>query len=104
MTAHAIRTQLNKSTQAASFQFLNKSIVKHNFGMNYVQLPMFYCIVFLYINQPNISIYFYPNHTNFKNSFLIELTAFYIYKYSKVGNLSQVWPKGSLFNSYYTKV
>ena len=23
---------------------------------------------------------------------------------SKVGNLSQGWPKGSLFNSYYTEV
>ena len=24
--------------------------------------------------------------------------------YSKVGDLSQRWPKGSLFDSYYTKV
>ena len=26
------------------------------------------------------------------------------YKVSKVDNISQGWPKGSLFNSYYTKV
>ena len=25
-------------------------------------------------------------------------------KVSKVGNLSQGWPEGSLYNSYYTKV
>ena len=45
--------RLAESTQAALFQFLNKSGVEHNFGMNYVRQMRFHCIWNIFNWQPS---------------------------------------------------
>ena len=39
-----------------------------------------------------------------KNKYETVSTSFWFLKVSKFSNLSRGWPKGSLFNSYYTEV
>ena len=56
----------------------------------------------VYINN-----HIYSNNHNFIAIFYSN-NQFYSYDYdfivSKIGNLSQGWPEGSIFNSYYMKV
>ena len=52
-----------------------------------------------------LKIELFDNLTVCINKICLQITyLIYVYKESKVGNLSRRWPEGSFFNSYYAEV